>query len=209
MGTLFREGILWALAVATAHQYFVLFGVIAIEEAGIPLPAPGDIVIAFYGWRAHGDPFEIAQVVLACALGSTVGTLLPYALSWRFGHSVAARVALWLDLDPKHIDRLSDGMARRGFVGVFVARLIPGLRVAVSLVSGTARVRPVTFSSAVFLAATVYWTAWVLLGALLGPSVVRVVSPAYLRIIVILIPLTVIGLFVGRKLYAMWRRRSR
>lgn len=207
MPTLFREGIRWGLAIATAHQYFVLFGVIAIEEAGVPLPAPGDIVIAFYGWRAHGDPYEIAQVVLACALGSTVGTLVPYALSWRFGHDVAARLARWLDVDPKHIDRLSNGLARRGFAGVFVARLIPGLRVAVSLVSGTARVRPIEFSSAVFLAAVVYWTGWVLLGALLGPSVVRVISPAYLRIVVILIPVTVVASFVGRKIYTMRRRR--
>lgn len=207
METIFRNGVRWALALATAHQYFLLFGIIAIEESGIPLPAPGDLVIAFYGWRARGDPYEIAQVVLACALGSTAGTLLPYALSWRFGHTVAKRLALWLDIDPKHIDRLTDGLAQRGFAGVFVARLIPGLRVAVSLVSGTARVRPIEFSSAVFLAALVYWTGWVLLGALLGPSVVRVVSPAYLRIIVILIPVTVIGLFVGRKIYAMRKRR--
>lgn len=207
MRTLFRDGIRWALGIATAHQYFVLFGVIAIEEAGVPLPAPGDLVIAFYGWRAHGDPYEIAQVVLACALGSTVGTLVPYALSWRFGHGVATRLARWLDVDPKHIDRLSDGLARRGFAGVFVARLIPGLRVAVSLVSGTARVRPIEFSTAVFLAAVIYWTGWVLLGALLGPSVVRVVSPAYLRIIVILIPVAVVGLFVGRKIYTMRKRR--
>lgn len=203
---LFRDGIHFVLALATAHQYVLLFGIIAVEEAGVPLPAPGDLVIAFYGWRTGGDPWGIAQVVLACALGSTAGTLVPYALSWRFGHTVATRLARWLDVDPRHVDTLSERLSRHGFLGVFVARLIPGLRVAVSLVSGTAHVRPLVFSSAVFLAAVLYWTGWVLLGVIVGPRIARDVSPAYVRIIVFLIPIAVLLTFVGRRVYA--RRRS-
>src|SRR5881396_265904 len=43
------------LAAAVAHVYVVLFFTIAIEEAGVPLPIPGDLVIAYYGWRSGGD----------------------------------------------------------------------------------------------------------------------------------------------------------
>ena len=207
MRGIFRTAIEWALAIIAAHQYVLLFAVIGIEEAGIPLPAPGDLVIAFYGWRTKGDPYEIAQVVLACALGSTAGTLVPYALARRFGHTVALRLAGWLDVDPRHVDELTDRVAGGGFVTVFLARLIPGLRVAVSLVSGTARVRPLVFSTAVFFAALVYWTAWVMLGVIVGPGVVRVISPAYLRIIVVLIPIAVVLAFIGRRIYARRKRR--
>lgn len=207
MRALFRDAIEWALAIIAAHQYVVLFGIIAIEEAGVPLPAPGDLVIAFYGWRTNGDPYEIAQVILACALGSTVGTLVPYALSRRFGHDVALRIAGWLDVAPRHVDGLTERVARGGFVAVFIARLIPGLRVAVSLVSGMAQVHPVVFSTAVFCAAVVYWTGWVMLGVLVGPGVARVVSPAYVRVIVVLIPLAVVLAFVARRVYA--RRKAR
>ena len=55
------------LGAATAHAYVTLFFVIAVEEAGIPLPIPGDLVIAYYGWRAARDPYEIAQTIL-CVL---------------------------------------------------------------------------------------------------------------------------------------------
>lgn len=207
MREIFRAAIEWALAIIGAHQYVLLFAIIAIEEAGVPLPAPGDLVIAFYGWRTNGDPYEIAQVILACALGSTAGTLAPYWLARRFGHTVALRLAGWLDVEPRHVDALTDRVARGGFLTIFVARLIPGLRVAVSLVSGTARVRPLVFASAVFCAALVYWTAWVMLGVLLGPDVARVVSPAYLRVIVILIPVTVVLAFIARRLYARRKRK--
>ena len=188
------------------HQYVTLFLVIAIEEAGVPLPAPGDLVIAFYGWRASGDPVAIANVVLTCALASATGTLAPYFLARRFGATVATRLARWLDIETRRIDQLEERVVRYGTVGVFVGRLIPGLRVAVSLVAGTAGVPPLRFAAGVFVAAVIYWTGWVLLGVFVGPHVADVLSPAYLRVIVIAIPAIVIVTFGARMLIAARRR---
>lgn len=190
-----------------AHQYVALFIVIAIEEAGVPLPAPGDLIIAWYGWRTGGDPYEVAQVILTCALASTTGTLVPYAVARRFGMPVARRVAGWLDIEQGHIDTLVGRVERNAIRDILIARLIPGLRVAVSLVAGTARVPVRQFSPAVFVAAAIYWSGWVLLGAIVGPHVEDIVSPAYLRIIVIAIPIVVVIAFVARVVWA--RRRAR
>ena len=194
------------LAVLREHQYVTLFFVIAIEEAGVPLPVPGDLIIAYYGWRAAGDPLELAQVILVCALASTAGTLAPYALAIRFGHGIATRVAGWLDIPDSRIDQLMGRVERYGFRGVLVGRLIPGLRVAVSLVAGTAHLPIARFSPAVFVAAAIYWTGWVLLGAIVGPRIADVVSPAYLGLVVILVPIAVVAVFVTR---LVWTRRRR
>lgn len=197
-----------ALGLVREHQYIALFFLIAIEEAGLPLPAPGDLIIAYYGWRAGGDPYEIAQVILTCALASTAGTLAPYAAARRWGDRIARKFGEWLDVDQKRIDAVEDRVDRHGFSAVLVVRLIPGLRVAASLVGGTARVPVRVFSSAVFVAAAVYWTAWVLLGAIVGPRIEDVVSPTYLRVIVIAVPFVTIAALVGRVVYAR-RRRAR
>ena len=194
------------LAVLRDHQYVTLFFVIAIEEAGVPLPVPGDLIIAYYGWRAAGDPLELAQVIVVCALASTAGTLVPYALAIRFGRRIATRLAGWLDIDKGRVDELMHGVERYGFRGVLVGRLIPGLRVAVSLVAGTAHLPIARFSPAVFVAATIYWTGWVLLGAIIGPRVEDVVSPAYLGLVVVLIPVVVVAAFLAR---LVWARRRR
>jgi membrane protein DedA with SNARE-associated domain len=196
------------LAVLREHQYVTLFFVIAIEEAGVPLPVPGDLIIAYYGWRASGDPIELAQVIVVCALASTAGTLGPYALALRFGHNVATRVTGWLDIDTRRVDELMDRVQRYGFRGVLIGRLIPGLRVAVSLVAGTARVPIARFSPGVCVAAAIYWTGWALLGAIVGPRVVDVVSPTYLGLVVILIPIILVSAFVGRVIWARARRHS-
>ena len=196
------------IAGATAHAYLTLFLTISVEESGIPLPVPGDLIIAYYGWRAAGDPFDIVRTILTCALASTVGTQLPYWLARRWGRRVTERVAYWLDFDPAKVEQVFVRFGQHGFRDVLIARLIPGLRVAVALVAGTAGVPWARFSAGVFIAASIYWTLWVMLGSLLGPSVVEHLSPAYLRIIIFAIPVIVVAFLITRLVMAA-RRRAR
>ena len=197
----------WALAVVAAHQYVLLFGIIAVEEAGIPLPAPGDLIIAFYGHRANRDPYELIQVILVCAAASTAGTLVPYAIARRFGLPVTHKLAGWVDVDPARADEWIERVKRGGFRAVLIGRLIPGLRVAMSLVAGTAHVPVPQFAAGVFVAGFIYWTGWVLLGAFLGPRIEDFVAPAYIGYIVVLIPVVFVGYLVFRFLRARRRRR--
>jgi membrane-associated protein len=199
-----RDAIRLLFLVVLEHQYVLLFVVVAIEEAGVPLPAPTDVVIAFYGYRARGDLPELVQVVLVCALASTAGTLIPYFLARRFGPSVAHRLATWIDVDPAQVDRWTERIHRRGFIAVLIGRLVPGARVVMSLVAGTAEVPIYQFSPAVFIAASIYWTFWVTVGVALGPTFRRLVGP-YLVYVVVALPVLVITFFVYRHLRA--RRR--
>src|SRR5213594_1946145 len=151
-----RDAVRLLFLAVLEHQYVVLFFVVAIEEAGVPLPAPTDVVIAFYGYRARGDVPELAQVVLVCALASTAGTLVPYILARRFGVPVAHKLATWIDLDPVHVDIWTERIHRHGFRAVLIGRLVPGARVVMSLIAGTAKVPVREFSPAVFAAALIY-----------------------------------------------------
>ncbi len=180
----------------------LLFLIVAIEEAGVPLPAPSDLVIAYYGDRARDDLAALALVVLVCAAASTTGTLVPYLVTRRWGAPVAKRLARWIDVDERRVDEWSVRIARRGFAAVFLGRLIPGLRVAMSVIAGTARVRPYEFSAGVFLAATIYWSGWVAIGVLLGPTFREVIGPAYIRYVVIALPIVFVGFLVARHLRA-------
>jgi membrane protein DedA with SNARE-associated domain len=162
-------------------------------------------VIAFYGYRARGDPLEIAQVILVCAAASTVGTLVPYFIARRWGMPVAIRLAAWLDVDARRIDEWVARIQKHGFRDVVIGRLIPGLRVAMSLIAGTADVPLREFSPGVFVAACIYWTGWVLLGVFVGPAVDDLIEP-YVGYVVVAIPIVFVALFVLR--LALVRRRS-
>ena len=97
-------------------------------------------------------------------------------------------------------------MHRYGFRGVLLGRLIPGLRVAISLIAGTAEVPVWRFSAGVFVAAAIYWTGWVFLGALVGPQVDDLIEP-YIGYIAIGIPVVFVSLFVIRLLIVRRRKR--
>jgi len=202
---IFREGIAIVLLIVSEHQYLALFGIVATEEAGVPLPAPSDLVIMFYGDRARGDLPSLALVVLTCAAASTFGTLIPYLVTRKYGDAAAHRIARWIDVDPRRVDEWEGRIAARGFIAIFIGRLIPGLRVAMSLIGGTAKVPLVEFSGGVFAAGILYWSFWTGLGALFGPVVRRLIPRAYIEYIVIGIPVLVIGYLVFR--YVRGRRR--
>ena len=206
MREFFADAIRRLLGVVAAHEFITLYLIISIEEAGIPLPAPGDLVIAFYGYRAEGDPLGLARVILICAAASTTGTLVPYFIARRWGLGAAHRLAGWLDFDERRIDEWIERLHRMGFRGVVIGRLIPGLRVTISLVAGTADVPVERFAAGVFVAASIYWTGWVLLGALLGPQVDELIEP-YVGYIAVGIPLVFISLLLLRVI-AVRRRRA-
>lgn len=202
---IFRDGIAAVVALVAQHEYLALFGIVATEEAGVPLPAPSDLVIMFYGNRARADLGSLALVVLTCATASTFGTLIPYLVTRRFGDAAANKLALWMDVDPKHLAQWEQRIAKHGFVAILVGRLIPGLRVAMSLIGGTAKVPLLEFSAGVFAAGLIYWSFWTGIGALFGPTVDRLIPRAYITYVVIGIPVVFIGIFVFR--YVRGRRR--
>jgi membrane protein DedA with SNARE-associated domain len=205
---LFREGIAAVLLLVSQHQYLALFGIVAIEEAGVPLPAPSDIVIMIYGNRARNDLSSLALVVLTCAAASTFGTLIPYLITRKYGDAAATKLAELMDVDPKQVEQWETRIARRGFIAIFLGRLIPGLRVAMSLIGGTAKVPLHEFSAGVFLAGLIYWTFWTALGALFGPTVDRLIPRPYITYVVIGIPVLFIAFFVYRLIRGR-RRRAR
>jgi membrane protein DedA with SNARE-associated domain len=144
-------------------------------------------------------------VILTCAAASTTGTLVPYFIARRWGLGIAHRFAGWLDVHEHRVDEWVERIRRYGFRAVVVGRLIPGLRVTMSLIAGTAGVPVPRFASGVFVAATIYWTGWVLLGALVGPQVDDLIEP-YIGYIALGIPIVFIGLIVLR-IVAVRRRR--
>jgi membrane protein DedA with SNARE-associated domain len=146
-------------------------------------------------------------VILTCAAASTTGTLLPYFIARRWGLPVAHRFAGWLDFDLRDVDRWIERVHRYGFRAILVGRLIPGLRVTMSVIGGTAKVPLPQFAAGVFVAATIYWTLWTLLGVFVGPRVDQLIEP-YVGYVAVGIPVFFIGLFVLRVIQVRRRKRA-
>ena len=129
-----------------ANQYYALALLIGIEEAGVPLPLPGDLAILFMGSQiALGSANPIA-VVLVAASSATAGASVLYWLARRLGLGLLRRYGRFVRIDEGSIERFEDWFQRHGGLAIIVGRMIPGLRIAVAVFAGLAQLPYLKFA---------------------------------------------------------------
>jgi membrane protein DedA with SNARE-associated domain len=119
-------------------QYAGLFAVILVEEAGVPLPLPGDLFIAAMGVLAHAGRASFAPTAAVVSLATVLGAGLLYLVSRHAGRPLIVRVARRLGYTPDREARLEGWLARRGASAVVIGRLVPGLRIVMTVVARAA-----------------------------------------------------------------------
>ena len=146
----------------------LLCGLLFAEEAGVPLPfAPGELVLLAAGLLiASGglDPLLfIPLAILVCLGGSLVGYSWARIVGERGLTALAQRVH-----QQKNLDRVSGRIRSAGWIRVAISRLIPGLRIYTTLVSGAVRVPRRTFLTAMVPSTIVWVGTFVALGVVVG-----------------------------------------
>src|SRR6476620_8856257 len=83
------------------HLYgmWALFALLLIEEAGIPLPAPGDTFIALAGAQPHRTLAYTIQVLALCTLAVFLGSSALYWAMRLGGRSCLNRYGRYLHLN--------------------------------------------------------------------------------------------------------------
>jgi len=114
---------------------WVIFGVVALESAGVPLP--GETILVGAALLASStDQISIITVVAAAAAGAVVGDSTGYAVGRRFGLPMLEKYGHYIHLDR---DRLLIGrylFFQYGSVVVFVGRFVAVLRMFAALLAG-------------------------------------------------------------------------
>jgi membrane protein DedA with SNARE-associated domain len=151
-----------------AHQYLALAAYVAIEEAGVPFPVPADTAIVVMGaqvYRGVANPFAIVIVVVCSA---TAGASVLYWIARLIGPSVLDRFGRMLHITPQRRDRAEQWIRRYAVPAVVIGRLIPGFRIVVTVVAGTARTSFLAFLPSAALSALIWVLIYMGLGWALG-----------------------------------------
>jgi membrane protein DedA with SNARE-associated domain len=136
----------------SAHGYWIVAVVVALESMGIPAPGETALVTAAI-FAGTTQRLNIAWVIVAAAIGAIVGDNVGYVIGRRFGHSMLLRYGHLVRIDMKRIKLGQYLFARHGGkvvffgrVGVFGARFSgasPGQsRIGVRLATGARERRP-------------------------------------------------------------------
>ena len=156
-----------------------LFLLLLIEEAGVPLPAPGDMVIMLAGYRASEGQMDLLEAVLAVMFAVQLGSTILYLLSRRLGHLILVKFGRFIHLDQAKLDKVERWIQERGAIMVLVGRLTPGLRTPTSIMSGIFEIPFHQFLFFTTVAAVVWGAVWLSLGYFFGRSLLPLTSPLH------------------------------
>lgn len=128
-----------------AVGYLGVLVAMAIESAMIPLPS--ELVLPYAGFLISdptklepltGGPWGFWEVVVAATLGTTIGSLVAYALGAWGGRPLLERYGRYLLIRPHELDLAERFFGRYGGPTAFLSRLLPVVRTFISFPAGVA-----------------------------------------------------------------------
>ena len=124
--------------------YAALFGVIAGESAGLPLPGETSLIAVGILASRH-DRLSIEIVIAVAATAAIVGDNVGFALGRSGGRWLLTREGRWASARVRYLQRGELFFERHGSKAVFLARWLPGLRVVGAWLAGAHHMRWRTF----------------------------------------------------------------
>jgi len=123
-----------------SHNYMALFVLILIEEAGCPLPLPGESLIIYAGSRLARGQMSVGRIFGAVLPASAIGCTILYFLARTGGRALLKKIGPRIHFSECQLDKFQAKAAKLGPVGVLIGRLTPGIRVPTDVAAGIFRV---------------------------------------------------------------------
>src|ERR1700688_4264566 len=87
------------------HGVLAAFVYLAVEEAGVPIPVPGDFLMLTLGVRAREGDIILWQVIAVMEAGTVLGSTLLYLVARRGGRGVVERYGRYIGITALRLDR--------------------------------------------------------------------------------------------------------
>ena len=114
--------------------YWLIFGSMLLENAGVPLP--GETVTLLGGYAAGSGHLNLFGVMGAAAGGAMLGDNIGYWVGRRAGWGLILRVGGWLRQSPEQLEVLRDQFLRHSGKSVLLGRFVAVLRVVAGPMAG-------------------------------------------------------------------------
>src|SRR5919204_1747659 len=176
------------------HGLLAAFVFLLIEEAGVPVPVPGDFLMLILGVRARQGEVPLGQAIAVMEAATLLGATFLYGAARLAGRGLVYRYGRFVRLSPERLDSAERWLKQHGSRAVFLGRLVPGLRIVTAVACGVFEVPVWVFAPAMALGALLYIVVYTLLGYFLGPPVLVTLEGLHLPFALLgqLIPLGVI-----------------
>jgi len=187
----------------TSHGLLSISAIQFLKSAGVPLPVPVGLFMVLLGVQAREGSISLWLAWLALTVSSVLGAAVLFAFVRWISPADLLRYGRFLGLTEPLLQRAEAELNERGQPAIFVARLLPGLGLAIVVVCAVLGLPFRKFWPAVTAAALAYTGAALALGFVFGPAVVdtleQIVLPVGLLVRVTAIALLLIWLVRARR----------
>lgn len=157
----------WVLHAFARHRYVILFSLVLVEEAGVPIPIPGDTLVMIAGGQAHKTPIYDGIIIALSSLAVFLGSSALYFVSRRGGRALLARYGKFMRLHPSRVERVERWFQKRGKIAIICGRLIPGLRIPTTIMAGLSDISYRVYAPTAAIAAVIWSLFYFFIGALI------------------------------------------
>jgi membrane protein DedA with SNARE-associated domain len=184
--------------------YGGMFGLMAVESAGAPIPS--EIIMTFAGVLVSQGQMNLWIAATLGALACNAGSAVAYEIARAGGRPLIERWVRYLLLTAEDLARAESFFARFGGRAVLIGRLLPVIRGLISYPAGVARMGRLSFHLYTFAGSWPWCLGLAAVGMALGRAWMRNAQlHAYFR----WGAWVVIGVGVGFLARFVWKRALR
>lgn len=152
---------------------YVVLGLLAAVENIIP-PVPADMAVALGAFLTHRGVTTLPMVFAVTWASNVLGAVGVYFAARRYGRRLFATGPGRRLLAPSAIASMERGYLRFGILGIFVARLLPGIRAVVAPFAGLANLSAARAIIPMAVASALWYGGVSILGATIGAEWERI-----------------------------------
>ena len=180
--------------------------VLAVKEAGLPIPVPGDLLVIGAGVAASRGGLAPPAIVVVLVAATVLGGIVQFVLVRGRARAAVLRLLARFGLHPATVERGAARLRTGGAPAVAVARMTPGVRIVTIASCAIAGIATSSFLVGLVVGNGVFLTGHFVLGAIVGPPAVGLVAQTGPVLVAVSVALAALGA-AGWWLIA--RRRSR
>ena len=128
----------WATELVASGGLIGVF-LLMIAENLFP-PIPSEVIMPLAGFAAAQGTMSLPGVIVAGVAGSVAGNAVWFELARAFGgervRRLVDRFGRWIGLGRAEVVKAEAALRRNGPAAVFLARMMPGIRTAISIPAG-------------------------------------------------------------------------
>lgn len=183
------------------HQGIALGLVVGLEEAGLPLPIPGDIFILYAGYLVGIHRLDFWPTCLYIMVTATIGASILFFVGRKVGSGFLLRHGHIFHVNAERLIRMRRLIRRYGALIIIFGRYVPGLRIVLTVVAGALYMPYPIFAGSVLVSSFVWAFVLLNVGERLGRQVLSMLTVDPVHIIpgaLLLLVLIAAGVVVWR-----------